>query len=251
MRLLAAICVALSGLLFQPTPASAYEIKDRPFLGVVTRLTCRAWLDDFMKSGEQSKQYADWLRGYLSGYNMLYQASRHMLFEYEMPWAIKLTTTYCKKLPESLMSASGANVVAFYNEIHENALKHTQPGNKHSFLDAKQPIPTYKYILVEHTYRSCGAWLDKQAKNDADALEDDKAYIFGFFSAYNQFIKQPAYIFTNTDETMILDAVRQGCHGNQQEHIAGPMMDYIVRLQADVKKQQARSHPNTAKAAHE
>lgn len=247
---LCALALGLSLLLATSAHAANTPTQTSAALGSASRLTCAQWLAAREKPDSSvTEPIDDWLRGYFSGFNMLYRQPKHFLFEYEMPNIRSWAARFCTAHPTTTMTSAAFDFFSMYNGIELAALAERKihpeqkPEPKSCNCQSDKALEDGGMILVENSNRSCMVWHQKLDAGDIAAQPHFNEYIFGFFSAYNQFAAKPAHLFTAADETNLLEAIKAGCAGQPLVHIAKPMLSFIGQLEARAKK----AHPPESK----
>lgn len=234
-----ALALALTLLTVAPLHAAdkAAPPVAQQALGMANRLSCARWQTAREEPGNAAAKAADaWLRGYFSGFNMLSPKPKR-LFSYDDMAAIdKQIAAFCTLQPAARLSAAA---FAAYLHFEQN------PAPKTCACQNEKARDDGALVLVENSNRSCMVWQQKLDAGDYTALHHFNEYIFGFFSAYNQFTEKPARQFIRTDEKSLLAAVIEGCSGQPLDHIAKAMLRFIRQLETHAKKAHS---PKSAKS---
>lgn len=241
-----ALRLGLALLLAGSAHAANTPTETSTALGSASRVTCGQWLAAREKPDSSvTEPIDDWLRGYFSDFNMLYHQPKHLLSEYEMPNIRSWAARFCAKHPTTTMTSAAFDFFRMYNGIELAALaerkKHPaqKPEQKSCNCQSDKALEDGGMMLVENSNRSCMVWHQKLDAGDTAAQQHFNEYIFGFFSAYNQFADKPAHLFTAADESNLLEAIKAGCAGQPLVHIAKPMLNFIGQLEAHTKKTHA------------
>ncbi len=240
---LCALALGLGLLLASGAHAANTATETSATLGSASRLACEKWLAAREKPDSSVTEPLDnWLRGYFSGFNMLYHQPKHFLFNYDMPEITKQAVAYCTGQPNAFVNAAAMQVYRFYARLHLAALAQRKyhPEKitelKSCNCHSDKALEDGGMILVENSNRSCMVWNQRLDAGDTTAQQHFNEYIFGFFAAYNQFADKPAHLFTSADETNLLEAIKAGCAGQPLVHIAKPMLSFIGQLETRAKQ---------------
>jgi len=235
---LCALALGLALLLASSAHATNTATDPSVVLGSASRLTCAQWLAAREKPDNSvTETIDDWVRGYFSGFNMLYHQPKHVFFNDDMPNISKQAVSYCTHQPNAYVSAAALQSYRYFERQHLAALAernnhHEQkPEPKSCNCWSDKALEDGGMILVENSNRSCMVWHQRLDMGNTAAQQHFNEYIFGFFAAYNQFTDKPAHLFTAADETNLLSAIKAGCAGQPNVHIAKPMLSFIEQLE--------------------
>ena len=81
-------------------------------------------------------------------------------------------------------------------------------------------------IVVDPADRTCTKWIKDRRLGD-EAANEDAAWIYGFFSGYNEFTPPPSEPYLSYDGIHLLEQIDHYCANFPKDHIASAAIRFI------------------------
>ena len=92
--------------------ANASDAKGRYWIYGEGRQSCANYLEARQSGGVTEKAYKDWIGGYITASNRLFEDNYNLLGKMDFQGALSWLDNYCKKSPENTLYMAMANMVA-------------------------------------------------------------------------------------------------------------------------------------------